>query len=132
MSNEFQLEVFNIRIKVKVTLENVTENNTDTTDTYGIKNKNKLTYQISNTKYQLETLKDEIILKRETEEFIHGMVFKLDKTTTTEYYIKSLSSSISIQIKTKKLVINDNKIIINYETLENNNEYIYIIEMSDN
>ena len=128
---EFLLEVFCIKIKVKGYLQNLTENTSEEIDTFGIKNKNKLVYVLSSTKYKMDILKDKILLTRENDEFIHGMIFELNKCTETNYYIKSLNASISIKILTKKISISDDKIEINYQTIDNQNEYIYIIEMSD-
>jgi len=128
---EFLLEVFFIKIKIKGYLENITENTKEFIDTFGINNKNKISYIIDNTKYKLDIFNDKIILTRETEEFIHGMIFKLNQETTTEYYMKKINSSLSLKLLTTKLEINKLKIEINYKVLDNDNEYIYLIEMSE-
>lgn len=131
MLDEFLLEVFFIKIKIKGYLENTTENTKEFIDTFGINNKNKISYIIDNTKYKLDMFNDKLILTRETEEFIHGMIFELNKETLTKYYMKELNSSISLKLLTTKLEINKFKIEINYKVLDNDNEYIYLIEMSE-
>lgn len=131
MFDEFSLEVFSIKIKIKSILENITDKSIETKETIGIKNKNKITYYIENTKHSLELKDEEIILKRENEEFIHGILFTPNKTTNNEYYIKDLNANISVKIKTNKLKITKDTITINYETIDNNNKFVYKVEMSD-
>ena len=88
MSSEFLLEVFSIKIKIKGYLKNETEKTTENFEIFGIKNKEKITYIIDGTKYKLDIKEKKINLIRETEEFIHSMVFIPKKTTDTIYYIK--------------------------------------------
>ena len=128
---EFLLEVFFIKIKLKGYLENITENTKELIDTKGIKNKDKITYIIENTKYKIELKDKELVLTRENNEFIHKMIFKENKTTETKYYIKELKTDLSLKILTTKLEIELNKILINYEIIDNDNKYIYVIEMSE-
>jgi len=128
---EFLLEVFFIKVHLKGYLQNLTENTKDIIETTGIINKNKITYYDNSIKYTIEKFKDKVFLKRENEEFIHGIVFKQNELYDTEYYIKELNTSLTIKIKTKKIYISDNKIEVNYEIIDNSNDYLYIIEMSD-
>lgn len=131
MFDEFLLEVFSIKIKIKGYLKNITENTTENIDTYAIKNKNKISYINNNTKYNISITKEKIILKRESDEFIHGMIFLPEKETETEYYIKQLNASLNIKILTTKIEQDDHKIQINYKNIDTDNKYIYLIEMSD-
>ena len=101
MSSEFLLEVFSIKIKIKGYLKNETEKTTENFEIFGIKNKEKITYIIDGTKYKLDIKEKKINLIRETEEFIHSMVFIPKKTTDTIYYIKEYKSEIPIKIHTK-------------------------------
>lgn len=132
MFDEFLLEVFFIKIKVKTTLKSLTDSTEEKYETTGIKNKNKLIYYVDKTKYAVEIKKQQVVIKRENEEFTHGMLFDINQITSTEYYIKELGTSLLIKIKTKNINITDNEISINYETIDNNSKYIYKIEMSDN
>ena len=112
MFDEFLLEVFFIKIKIKGYLKNVTENETKNIDVTGIKNKNKISYFWDNIKHILTIEENKITLKRESEEFIHGMIFKENKETITNYYIKELNSSIELKILTNKISITEEKNII--------------------
>lgn len=131
MSSEFLLEVFSIKIKIKGYLKNETEKTTENFEIFGIKNKEKITYIIDGTKYKLDIKEKNINLIRETEEFIHSMVFIPKKTTDTIYYIKEYKSEIPIKIHTKYIKKVNNYIEIAYKTIDNEIEYIYNIEMSD-
>lgn len=128
---EFLMEVFFIKIKVKGYLKNITENTEEKIDTYAVKNKDKISYIIDDTKYKIEIHPSNITLTRENKEFIHCMIFEYNKETTTNYYIKELNSELSIKILTTKLEIQESIIKINYKVLDNDNEYIYVIEMSE-
>ena len=129
MSNEFLLEVFYIKIRIKNTLKNYNEKTENLIETFAIKNKNKISYYNNNTTYKLLLSEKKIILIRETNEFIHKFVFELDNITKSEYYIKELNTSIDISIKTTKLNISENRIEIDYEIIDNNNQYSYILDM---
>ena len=59
------------------------------------------------------------------------MIFEPTKEYITEYYIKELNTSINIKIKTNNLIIENNRIIINYRIIDSEEEYLYLIEMSD-
>jgi len=131
MFDEFLLEVFFIKIKIRGCLKNITENTCQNIETYGIKNKNKISYIYDKIKYSLIIGKEEIILKRENDEFIHGMIFKENQELITNYYIKELNTSMEFKILTKKINITNNQIEIYYQNKETEDEYIYLIEMSD-
>ena len=128
---EFLLEVFFIKIKVKGYLQNINENNKEIINTIGIKNKNKISYIVDKTKYKITISDNRILLIRENQEFSHKMEFELNKENKTEYYIKELSTSIYLCILTTYLSINDKIIEIHYKVIDSQDEYIYVIEMSD-
>ncbi len=129
MTNEFLLEVFYIKIRIKNTLKNYNEKTENLIETFAIKNKNKISYYNNNTTYKLLLSEKNIILIRETNEFIHKFVFELDNITKSEYYIKELNTNIDILIKTTNLNISENRIEINYEIIDNNNQYSYVLDM---
>ena len=129
MYNELLLEVFNIRIKIKGYIENKTEKSKEKIDTYAIKNKDKLSYKHNDTTYKINILDKKLILIRDNEKFTHKFIFDIDKITKSEYYIKELNTSIDILIKTTNLIYNDKELKIDYEIIDSNNEYSYILDM---
>lgn len=128
---EFFLEVLFIKIKVKGYLENIGKNTKETIDTLGIKNKYNVIYNFNNIKHKIIFNKKNILLIRENEDFIHNFNFELSKETDSEYYIKEYSTNIDVPIITNKLIISDNSIEIEYLIKETNEQYRFVLEMSD-
>ena len=129
MFDEFVLEVFFIKIKVKSSLENMTEKKTEKIETFAIRNKNKIKFYHNETKIDISIDNDKLTLIRENDNFIHKFEFKLNKETKSEYYIKEYSSSIEVNILTTNLLIKDKRIEINYIIKDSNDEYYYILDM---
>ena len=123
--------MFNIKIKVKGYLRNLTENTEELFNTDAIKNSNIISYINDKIKYKLIIDNKETLL-RENNEFSHGMIFECNKNYSSEYYLKELKYSLEFTIKTLKLNIEKNKIDITYQVIESENIYNYVLEMSDN
>lgn len=126
------MEVFIIKIKVNGYLRNLTENTEELINTKAIKNSNVISYVMDNTKYKLILDKTTITLLRENAEFSHGMIFKENTTTSSEYYLKETNYSLEFNILTTKIILNKNKVDITYKIIESENIYNYVLEMSDN
>ena len=124
-------KVFNIKTKVYGYLKNITENTIDSFDTTAKIDNNQYLYIDNDTTYTIKQHNNTIIFTRENSEMQHTMIFNLNKITTSEYYLKELHTSLEFNIKTNLLIITDQQFKINYQILETNNEYEYIIEMSD-
>ena len=123
--------MFNIKIKVKGYLKNLTENTEELFNTEAIKNSNIISYIQDKTKYKI-ILDDKVTMLRENNEFSHGMIFEYNKKHSSEYYLKELKYSLEFTIKTLKLNIEKNKIDIKYQIIESDNIYNYVLETSDN
>lgn len=121
--------MFFIKLKIKGNLKNISENTEDLIDTYAIKNKNKISYHNNDTTYKITINDNEIILIRENKDFIHKFIFYIDNITKSEYYIKELRTSIEIPIKTNKLIIKENHILIEYTIIDNDNKYSYNLDL---
>ena len=120
-----------IKIKVKGFLKDIDEGTITNIDTFGIKNKNKITYKeetVTNTILQEE---DKLILIRENDEFKNILIFDLNKETISEYLLKENDLTIELNIKTNLVEIEDNYIKVRYLVIDSDNEYEYSIEMSD-
>lgn len=123
--------MFFIKIKLKGYLKNINENKTEIIDTTAIKKNNIISYKIDNILHKITILNNKIVLTRSNEQFSHQLIFEPTKEYITEYYIKELNTSINIKIKTNNLIIENNRIIINYRIIDSEEEYLYLIEMSD-
>lgn len=120
-----------IKIKVKGYLKEIDEGIITNIDTFGIKNKNKITYNeetVTNTILQED---NKIILIRENDEFKNILIFDLNKETISEYLLKENDLTIELNIKTNLVEIEDNYIKVRYLVIDSDNEYEYSIEMSD-
>lgn len=120
-----------IKIKIKGFLKDIDEGTITNIDTFGIKNKNKITYKeetVTNTILQEE---DKLILIRENDEFKNILIFDLNKETISEYLLKENDLTIELNIKTNLVEIDNNYIKVRYLVIDSDNEYEYNIEMSD-
>ena len=120
-----------IKIKVKGYLRDIDEGTITDIDTFGIKNKNKITYNeetVTNTILQED---NKLILIRENNEFKNILIFDLNKETISEYLLKENDLTIELNIKTNLVEIEDNYIKVRYLVIDSDNEYEYSIEMSD-
>jgi len=123
--------VFFIKIKVKTKLVNLTENTKDLINTNGFKNSNTISFIDNDIKYKLIIDDNKVTLLRESNEFSHQMIFKENKTYSSEYYLKESKYSIELNILTTKLNISKNIIDITYKVLESDTIYNYVLEVSD-
>ena len=112
-------------------MTNLTENTKEIINTKGIKNKDTIDYINNETKHKIKISDNKIFLLRENKDFIHNIIFELNKTTKTEYYIKEYNTSIDLKIKTTKIKITNKQIEIYYTIIDNSTKYCYIIEMSE-
>ena len=71
------------------------------------------------------------MLARESKEFSNMIIFNLNKITKNEYYLKEYNTSIDIQVKTTKININEEIIEIYYTIIDTNEEFLYVLEMSE-
>lgn len=120
-----------IKIKLKGYLKNINENTVENIDTIAIKNQNTITYNIDSTIHKIKIFENKILLSRNNKQFSYELTFELSKENITEYYIKDLSTSFDIKVQTTYLLIENKKIEIHYRILDSNEEYLYLIEMSD-
>ena len=109
----------------------MTDNTEEIIDTYAIKNKNNINYINDNIKHKITIENNKIILFRDSDNFSHKLVFELDKEYLSEYYIKSMQTSLDIKIKTIFLNSYQNKIAITYKIIDSDIIYKYLLEMSD-
>ncbi len=115
--------------KVKTTLTNISENKILTNEYSATIKKNKITYHNDINKETIYIKDKKIILSIETPEHHHTINFEKGKTIPSSYYAKPLDMYLNIDILTKELTIEKDYIKIEYELPDNNNKFIYEIEM---
>lgn len=117
--------------QIKGYIKNLNTNEKTDFQTNAIFDNNTIKYVINNEKTNINILSTkELILERKNEEIEQKIIFRDGKKTESIYKMKENNINLIIQIETKKITINDEKIIINYKIIDSNDEYEYYIEKS--
>ena len=119
-----------MKIFLKSTIKNITDNTTEKDIVIAKKTKNRITYQIDNFKYTIVITSKKIIMNRKNDDLECTMYFEEKKETCSSYSLKE-GYNIEINIKTNKLNITDKKIQITYTVIDTKTIYQYDIEMSE-
>ena len=120
-----------IKIKIKGYLKNINDNNKLEINTFGIKQKNVISFVDNNIKHKIILKNDLITLTRENSEFINIIKFAKEKQYISEYTLKENNFTIDLNIKTIALKISDNFLLIKYVVIESDEIFEYKIELSD-
>ena len=121
------------KIKVNALLHNKKDDKFFNSDVTGIKSNNTIKYIDNDVVVVISLDKDNISLKRRSDEYYIDMHFKENTLTEGKYNIKALGF-FNIKVFTSKLIIQDNKIEIEYEIqIEDNSKelFSYKIEMEE-
>lgn len=98
-------------------------------DTSGIKTSNKIVYKENNITVTILIQNNRIEMNRTCNEYKINLVFEKNEKTISTYQVFGMPKTFDLETKTKKLIIKDNKIELEYE-LEGNN-FKYSLEMED-
>ena len=121
----------NMKKQIKGYIKNLNTNEKTDFQTNAIFDNNTIKYVINNEKTNINILSTkELILERKNEEIEQKIIFRDGKKTESIYKMKENNINLIIQIETKKITINDEKIIINYKIIDSNDKYEYYIEKS--
>jgi Cft2 family RNA processing exonuclease len=96
----------------------------------GIKTKNKIVYKENNITVTILIFNNKIEMNRTCNEYKINMIFEKDKKTISNYQVFGMPKTFDLETQTKKLIINDNDIDINYNLEGNNFKYSLIWEVS--
>ena len=113
-----------IRVKIKGFLKNITEKENLFFDEKGIINKNKISFISDNIKYNIKYSDSEVIMIRESKDFINTFVFNKKKSSST-YTLKDNDYSIEMDIIVNELIIDNDFINIKYIISDTECEYEY-------
>lgn len=114
---------------IKSTLENEEIKNKK-----GILNDNTITYNYAGIMISVKIFKNKIFLERENEDVKICLEFEENKSIVTKYVIKDMKLEIKLESKTKKLIINDHNIEVEYDLFMNDefsDSFKYEVEWSD-
>lgn len=119
-----------IRVKIKGFLKNITENHVMNFNENGIRNKQKVFFKKDDVKYNIKIFNDEIIMVRETEDYINSFVFN-KKNAISNYLLKKNNYSLDINIDVQELSIDDNFFYVKYVIVDTSCTYVFRIEMGN-
>ena len=125
---EFCLVVKIIKTIINGYLKSLDNNDISEINTKGIKNNNKITYYQDNIIHNIIIEDNKITLIRENEEFKSIIEFIENETKQSYYLLKNNNIAIDLNIKTNKIINNENNITITYEIIDSNESYEYKIE----
>lgn len=114
---------------IKSTLENEEIKNKK-----GILKDNTITYNYARIMISVKIFKNKVFLERENEDVKICLEFEENKSIVTKYVIKDMKLEIKLESKTKKLIINDHNIEVEYDLFMNgefSDSFKYEVEWSD-
>ena len=103
-------------------------------DKKGILKDNIITYNHDGVMIRLKLLENKIFFERENNDVKIYLEFEKNKSIITKYVIKDMGIEIKLESKTKNLIINDNKIMVEYDLFMNgefSDSFKYEVEWSD-
>ena len=103
-------------------------------DKKGILKDNIITYNHDGAMIKLKLLENKIFFERENEDIKIYLEFEKNKSIITKYVIKDMGIEIKLESKTKDLIINDNKIMVEYDLFMNgefSDSFKYELEWRD-
>lgn len=103
-------------------------------DKKGILKDNIITYNHNGVMIRLKLLENKIFFERENNDVKIYLEFEKNKSIITKYVIKDMGIEIKLESKTKNLIINDNKIMVEYDLFMNDefsDSFKYEVEWSD-
>lgn len=103
-------------------------------DKKGILKDNIITYNHNGVMIRLKLLENKIFFERENNDVKIYLEFEKNKSIITKYVIIDMGIEIKLESKTKNLIINDNKIMVEYDLFMNgefSDSFKYEVEWSD-
>jgi len=98
--------------------------------TSGIKTNNKIVYKENNITVTILIFNNKIEMNRTCNEYKINLIFEKNKITTSKYNVFGMPKEFLLETKTNKLIIEDNKIDLNYNLEGNNFKYSLVWEVS--
>ena len=106
------------KIKINSTLK--TTNEVIKKEFMGILIEDKIIYNDDAVNVTFSFKNNELIMKRSSKEYSIEFKFSKNNTTKCVYNVKSENIIVYLDIKTKRLIIEDNRVIVDYELYQQN------------
>jgi uncharacterized beta-barrel protein YwiB (DUF1934 family) len=110
------------QVKINAVLSNSDNEtvNIESLATYNEK-ENKIMYTEEDLNVDITILKNKVIIERMNEDYDLRLEFTKDEVNKCKYNVKTIGLDMEIDVYTKNLEIEDNRLYIEYELYNNNN-----------
>ena len=95
---------------------------------------NVITYNLNGITVKITTFPDKLLITRENDDMKLNLEFEENKRLVSKYLIKNLGLNVKVETKTKKLIMNDNNLKVEYDLFMNeefSDSFTFNLEWSD-
>lgn len=95
---------------------------------------NVITYNLNGITIKITTFPDKLLITRENDDMKLNLEFEENKRLVSKYLIKDLGLNVKVETKTKKLIMNDNNLKVEYDLFMNeefSDSFTFNLEWSD-
>lgn len=95
---------------------------------------NLIAYNLNGITIKITTFPDKLLITRENDDMKLNLEFEENKRLVSKYLIKDLGLNVKVETKTKKLIMNDNNLKVEYDLFMNeefSDSFTFNLEWSD-
>ena len=95
---------------------------------------NVIAYNLNGIMVKITTFPDRLLITRENDDMKLNLEFEENKRLVSKYLIKNLGLNVKVETKTKKLIMNDNNLKVEYDLFMNeefSDSFTFNLEWSD-
>lgn len=95
---------------------------------------NVIAYNLNGITVKITTFPDKLLITRENDDMELNLEFEENKRLVSKYLIKDLGLNVKVETKTKKLIMNDNNLKVEYDLFMNeefSDSFTFNLEWSD-
>lgn len=95
---------------------------------------NVIAYNLNGITIKITTFPDRLLITRENDDMKLNLEFEENKRLVSKYLIKDLGLNVKVETKTKKLIMNDNNLKVEYDLFMNeefSDSFTFNLEWSD-
>lgn len=95
---------------------------------------NVIAYNLNGITVKITTFPDKLLITRENDDMKLNLEFEENKRLVSKYLIKNLGLNVKVETKTKKLIMNDNNLKVEYDLFMNeefSDSFTFNLEWSD-
>ena len=95
---------------------------------------NVIAYNLNGITVKITTFPDKLLITRENDDMKLNLEFEENKRLVSKYLIKDLGLNVKVETKTKKLIMNDNNLKVEYDLFMNeefSDSFTFNLEWSD-